>query len=52
MSWEIDVYQTIKTYAYALWMGIGLGILGVHLTEWKWWLFVIPMVVLVLWSKS
>jgi hypothetical protein len=38
--------------AWACWMGAGLGFLGIHLTDISWWVFSIPLIILVGMSKS
>ena len=34
-------------YFHVAWLGVALGISGILITDWRWWLIVIPTIILV-----
>jgi len=43
----MKILKWIGSYAYAIWLGVGTGILGYHTDNPKWWIMCVPMVLLV-----
>jgi hypothetical protein len=39
--------KTILSLSYCVWLGLSLGICGIYYYEWKYWLIVIPTIILV-----
>ena len=43
----------VKLFAWAAWLGAGtIGLLGASITDWKWWVFILVLHVLVAWYKG
>ena len=39
-------------YSWCIWLGGTLGLLGINVNSWKWWVIVVPIVILVNLSKG
>ncbi len=38
--------EWIKKYGWCLWLGIAMAIADIPVTNWKWWVIVIPAIIL------
>lgn len=40
--------KTILRYAWSFWLGLGTGwLLDIHIDDWRWWAFCMPLIILV-----
>jgi hypothetical protein len=39
--------EFLKRYGWCIWLGFSMGIADIGVTNWKWWVIVIPIIILV-----
>jgi hypothetical protein len=42
----------IKTYGYAVYLGIACAICGITVDDWRFWIIYLPTVILVIWKSD
>jgi hypothetical protein len=41
--------EFLKRYGWCIWLGFSMGIADIGVMNWKWWVIVIPTILLVSW---
>ena len=46
------MYDFTKRYCWNIYLALAVGAAGMPFTDWRWWLIVLPTIILVRWSHS